>query len=249
MIPEGSTITSVNLELTMSRTQSGAQSVSLHRLLEDWSEGPSDPSGQEGGGTSAVEGDVTWIHRELAETLWTTPGASFAPSASATLQVANEGGYTYSSTPGLVADVQGWLDDPSSNFGWALVIDSPPSGSAKRFNSRENGTATSRPKLTIAYEADLEGPTASFSFTPAHPRPGEEVRFSDDSTGEPTSWQWDFGDGQTSDQQNPTHTYSTSGSKTVTLVVSNASGSDSAVKEVPIGALVRRPSRRVVPNR
>ena len=249
MIPEGSTITSVNLELTMSRTQSGAQSVSLHRLLEDWSEGPSDPSGQEGGGTSAVEGDVTWIHRELAETLWTTPGASFAPSASATLQVANEGGYTYSSTPGLVADVQGWLDDPSSNFGWALVIDSPPSGSAKRFNSRENSSATSRPKLTIEYESDLEGPTASFSFAPAHPRPGEEVRFSDDSTGEPTSWQWDFGDGQTSEQQNPTHSYTTSGSKTVTLVVSNASGSDSAVKEVPIGALVRRPSRRVVPNR
>jgi hypothetical protein len=248
-VPEGSTITTVSLELTMSRTNSGAQTVGLHRLLEDWSEGPSDPSGQEGGGTTAVAGDVTWMHREFSTTLWTTSGGSFAQVASATLQVANEGGYSFSSTPELVADVQGWLDDPASNFGWVLVVDSPPSGSAKRFNSREHSTASSRPKLTINYEGDLEKPTASFSFTPAHPRPGDEVRFSDESTGEPTSWQWDFGDGQTSQQQNPSHTYTTSGSKTVTLVVSNASGSDSAVKEVRIASPVRRPLRRVAPNR
>ena len=248
-IPEGSTITSVSLELTMSRTQSGGQPVGLHRLLENWSEGPSDPPGQEGGGATALAGDVTWIHREFSEALWTTSGASFAQSASATLQVSSEDSYSYSSTPELVADVQAWLDDPSSNFGWALVVDSPPSGSAKRFNSRENSTASSRPKLTISYEADLDGPTADFSFTPAHPRPGDEVHFSDESTGEPTSWLWDFGDGQTSQQQNPSHTYTTSGSKTVTLVVSNASGSDSAAKEVSLSTPPRRPSRRVAPNR
>jgi len=131
-IPQGSTITSVTLELTLSRTISGGQSVRLHRLLEDWSEGPSDPPGQEGGGTTAAAGDVTWIHREFSETLWTTSGASFAQSASATLQVANEGSYSYSSTPELVADVQGWLEDASSNFGWVLVVDSPASGSAKQ---------------------------------------------------------------------------------------------------------------------
>ena len=248
-IPEGSTITSVSLELTMSRTTSGGQPVGLHRLLEDWNEGPSDPTGQEGGGTTAVAGDVTWIHREFSETLWTTSGASFAQPASATLQVSSAGIYSYSSTPELVADVQGWLDDPSSNYGWALVVGSPPSGSAKRFNSRENSTASSRPKLTIDYEADLDGPTAGFSFTPAHPRPGEEVRFSDESTGEPTSWLWDFGDGQTSQEENPSHTFTTPGRKTVTLVVSNASGSDSAVNEVRISTPPRRPSRRVAPIR
>ena len=248
-IPEGSTITSVSLELTMSRTISGEQSVGLHRLLEDWSEGPSDPSGQEGGGTTAVGGDVTWIHREFSETLWTTTGGSFASSASATLQVATEGGYSYPSTPELVANVQGWLDDPSSNFGWALVVDSPPSGSAKRFNSRENSTASSRPKLTVHFETALVAPIAGFSFTPVHPGAGEEVRFSDESTSEPTSWLWDFGDGQTSEEENPSHIFTTAGNKTVTLVVSNASGSDSAVKEVRMSAPPRRPSRRVAPTR
>lgn len=248
VIPEGSTITSVSLELTMSRTNSGAQSVGLHRLLEDWSEGPSDPTGEEGAGTGAVAGDVTWIHREFSETLWTTSGASFAQSASATLQIADEGSYVYSSTPDLVADVQGWLGDPSSNFGWVLVIDSPSSGSAKRFDSRENNTASTRPKLTISYEANVGEPTARFSFTPVHPQPGDEVRFSDESTGEPTSWLWDFGDGQTSQEENPGHTYTTAGSKTVTLVVSNAFGSDSAVKELRMSSPPRRPSRRVVPS-
>jgi len=247
-IPEGSTITSVSLDLTMSRTISGAQSVRLHRLLEDWSEGPSDPSGQEGGGTSAVAGDVTWLHREFSDTLWTTSGASFAQSASATLQVADEGSYSYSSTPELVADVQGWLADPSSNFGWALVVDSPPSGSAKRFNSRENSAASTRPTLTIHYETDSGEPIAGFSYSPALPRPGEELQFTDESTGEPTSWLWDFGDGQTSQLQNPSHTYTTAGNKTVTLTVSNALGSDSTVRELQIGVLVRRPSRRIAPS-
>jgi hypothetical protein len=246
-IPEGSTIASVSLELVMSRTRSGEQTVRVHRLLEDWSEGPSDPTGQEGGGETAVAGDVTWVHRDFSETLWTTPGSSFAQPLSATFQVADVGSYSISSTPGLVADVQGWLDDPSSNFGWVLVVDSPPSGSAKRFDSRENGEASSPPKLTINYQADPEKPTASFSFSPANPQPGEEVHFSDESTGGPTSWLWDFGDGQTSEQQSPSHAYSTSERMTVTLVVSNAAGSDSAVNDVRIGSPVRRPSRRVAP--
>jgi hypothetical protein len=140
----------VSLDLTVSRTRSGEQVVGLYRLLEDWSEGPSDPSGQEGAGTAASSGDVTWVHRESPGTAWSTPGASFAPSSSATLPVASEGDYSFSSTSGLIDDVQGWLDDPSSNFGWALVVPSPPVGSAKRFSSRESSGG--RPKLTVTYE-------------------------------------------------------------------------------------------------
>jgi hypothetical protein len=248
-IPEGSTITSVSLELMLSKTRSGSQTVSLHRLLEDWSEGPSDPSGNEGGGTSALDGDVTWNHREFPGLSWSTPGASFVASASASLQVGSIGSYAFSSAAGLVADVQGWLDDPSSNFGWVLVVDQPPTGSAKRFNSRENSTVSGRPTLRINYEEGLDLPVASFTFSPANPRPGQEVQFSDTSSGGPTSWLWDFGDGQTSDEQNPTHTYANSGSRTVTLGVSNASGSDSTAKELRVGpTLVRRPSRRVAPG-
>ncbi len=77
---------------------------------------------------------------------------------------------------------------------------------------------------------------------------GNETQLSDDSTGDPTTWQWNFGDGETSQEQNPIHTFATAGSKTVALVVSNASGDDTVAKEVNVGSPVLRPSRRVAPT-
>ncbi|MFH1320906.1 MAG: PKD domain-containing protein, partial [Bacteroidota bacterium] len=55
------------------------------------------------------------------------------------------------------------------------------------------------------------------------------VSFMDLSTG-PTSWYWDFGDGNNSTVQNPTHTYTSDGVYTVTLIVSNAYGNDTFVQ-------------------
>ncbi len=57
------------------------------------------------------------------------------------------------------------------------------------------------------------------------------INFTDLSTGNPVSWNWDFGDGTSlSNQQNPSHIYSTSGNFTVKLVISDLSSSDSIVK-------------------
>lgn len=56
------------------------------------------------------------------------------------------------------------------------------------------------------------------------------VRFSDQSTNLPTSWLWDFGDGNTSIQKNPLHTYLTDGSYTVKLISTNQFGPDSLEK-------------------
>ena len=44
-----------------------------------------------------------------------------------------------------------------------------------------------------------------------------EVSFTDTSTGEPTSWTWDFGDGTTSTERNPVHTYAAAGVATMGL--------------------------------
>ena len=56
------------------------------------------------------------------------------------------------------------------------------------------------------------------------------VQFSDSSSFQPTSWTWNFGDGQTSSQQNPLHQYLAAGTYTVKLKVSNAFGTDSLVR-------------------
>ena len=53
------------------------------------------------------------------------------------------------------------------------------------------------------------------------------VQFNDTSTGSPTSWKWDFGDGTTSTEKSPVHTYFSAGTYDVSLTVSNADGSTS----------------------
>lgn len=50
------------------------------------------------------------------------------------------------------------------------------------------------------------------------------VDFTDLSGGSPTAWLWNFGDGTTSTQQNPTHTYTSMGDYTVSLTMTNSQG-------------------------
>ncbi len=57
------------------------------------------------------------------------------------------------------------------------------------------------------------------------------VEFQDRSTGNITSWRWDFGDGATSTEQNPTHTYTDIGFFTVRLTVSGPNGQDSETEQ------------------
>ena len=74
-------------------------------------------------------------------------------------------------------------------------------------------------------------PVAAFSTNTAVIDQGNQIIFSDQSTNSPTSWLWDFGDGKTSTVQNPTHTYLTAGTFTVTLMVTNEFGSDTMIKQ------------------
>jgi PKD repeat protein len=68
--------------------------------------------------------------------------------------------------------------------------------------------------------------TAGFSANVTSGAAPLTVTFTNTSTGVPTQWFWDFGDGQTSRLENPTHTYTADGSYTVRLVASNARGGD-----------------------
>jgi hypothetical protein len=65
--------------------------------------------------------------------------------------VGGVGFYTWESNPALVADVQGWADDPDRNFGWILVGSESQNRTAKRFDSKENPTESFRPVLSLEY--------------------------------------------------------------------------------------------------
>ncbi|MGF7117586.1 chitobiase/beta-hexosaminidase C-terminal domain-containing protein [Methanobacterium oryzae] len=73
-------------------------------------------------------------------------------------------------------------------------------------------------------------PVANFTADNTSGSNSLTVNFTDTSTNYPLSWLWDFGDGTTSTEQNPTHTYSKAGTYTVTLTAANPAGSDDEIK-------------------
>ena len=86
--------------------------------------------------------------------------------------------------------------------------------------------------ITLVVNATgTELPVADFSASTTTATVNETISFTDESAFSPTSWLWDFGDGTTSTEQNPTHSYSEIGTYTVQLTVENENGSDTETKE------------------
>jgi len=79
--------------------------------------------------------------------------------------------------------------------------------------------------------------TANFSSNVTSGNVPFNVLFTDTSTGSPTAWSWNFGDGGSATTQNPTHNYSTAGNYTVTLTVSNSAGNNTTTKSNYITAV------------
>ena len=104
----------------------------------------------------------------------------------------------------------------------------------------------------VIYATDLAGNTASKEITfyhdtvlsasfSANVTSGKiplSVQFIDTSTNSAQSWLWNFGDGSTSSEQNPTHTYTSAGTYNVTLNVTNADGSNTSTQLSYITAAV-----------
>ncbi len=134
-IPAGQSVVSAALRLSETRSMDD-HLVHVHRLLSPWGEGPSN-GGTVGSGAPAQAGDPTWRWSNFGGTEWAQRGGDFvALSSAVTLVGSAPASYTWSSTPGLVADVQGWLDQPGSNFGWILIGAEPADNrTAKRFDS------------------------------------------------------------------------------------------------------------------
>ena len=85
--------------------------------------------------------------------------------------------------------------------------------------------------VTTSPFAEFLAPLAEFSASPTTGDAPLTVDFSDQSTGgNVTLWFWDFGDGGTSAEQNPSHDYVTPGTYTVSLTVTGPSGSDTNTK-------------------
>ena len=115
-------------------------------------------------------------------------------------------------------------------------------------------TAPLSPAATQTTSSAPQPPQAAFT---ADPRAGQlplSVQFTDASTGTPTSWLWNFGDGETSDQKNPAHTYKNPGMYSVSLTVRNQYGTSQKAETgfisagtLPVAQFTALPAEGTVP--
>jgi PKD repeat protein len=144
--------------------------------------------------------------------------------------------------PGSGASNTSTVQNPTHVFALAGVY-------TVTLSASNSGGSANRPH-TVTVSA-TPPPVANFTFTPATALPGQDVQFTDTSSGAPTGWSWNFGDpgsgaSNTSTVQNPTHVFALPGVYTVTLTASNAVGTGARTEDITVRC-VRCP--RVVPFR
>jgi PKD repeat protein len=107
--------------------------------------------------------------------------------------------------------------------------------------SNENGTSSKLVPITVQQLSAEVLPVANFSSNVTEGFAPLKVQFTDLSENA-TEWNWDFGDGDISNDRNPVHTFSTAGDYNVNLTVSNENDTDSklatiTVHEQPYGVI------------
>jgi gliding motility-associated-like protein len=134
-----------------------------------------------------------------------------------------------------------WTDQSAPTTNSSFSIASPTiagtyhyrlvTGQSVNISSSECVVASNELLVTVA-------PTPTASFTGAASTClGSPTPFVDKSTtggGTISSWQWDFGDGQTNTSQNPLHTYAAAGNYTVNLTVTNSNGCTAAAMPLSV---------------
>jgi hypothetical protein len=175
-VPAGSTITGVQLTLFLGQVAgnvtTGTATIGLYRLTDDWGEGTNGAGtsiAADGQGFPAQGGDATWANRfysSTSPTPWTNAGGDFIATSSAqtTVGATTNTGYAWLSTPALVADVQGWVDNPSSNSGWLLKNNDEVSTKTFRaFYTREETNSFLQPQLQVTFIPPVESPILSMA--------------------------------------------------------------------------------------
>ena len=166
-------------------------------------------------------------------------GSSPAPVASFTTTQAASPAYTLNFTDTSTNSPTGWAWDFDNNGSTDSTVRNPQhtfpgAGDFTVKLTATNGTGPGTVTRSVHVDAPAtpQAPTANFSFTTG--AAARSVQFTDTSTGGPTSWAWTFGDGTTSTQASPLHTFPAAGAYDVTLTATNAQGSTSATKSVTV---------------
>lgn len=179
VLPLGTVVSKARLTLFCDRQpDSEYETMVLHRVTEAWTTGASnsDALGTPGQGGQAEPGDSTWYYRSWPGPnspdglKWSQPGAAFDPAIIASQQVGplSVGGdpnsvYVWSGKA-MIANLNDWLADPASNFGWIMTGNETQTRSVKRFISSE-GRVNNWLKPNLILTVDIpEGAPATLSL-------------------------------------------------------------------------------------
>ena len=143
------------------------------------------------------------------------------------------GGYSYTAGPGNGTDTDHGKEILGSIVANGMILWISESATSSDVLTMKNWTLFGDCALRVhGEEAPPVPPVANFTASPTTIPVGGSVTFTDQSTNNPTSWNWTFEGGtpSTSTAQNPTVTYNTLGTFDVTLTAANAAGSDIETK-------------------
>ena len=162
-----------------------------------------------------------------------SPGQALTFTASAAICTPNPSGWSWATSGGTIS---------GNASGNSVQVSWPAAGEqdVTAMNS-SCGTATGLAYVDIAGSGG-PGLTASFTFSPPSPAPGQAVAFdASASAGNPTQYSWTFGDGTGGSGRTVSHTYPAAGNYGVTLIIT-APGTDPSC---PGGTCTARTTRVV----
>ena len=137
----------------------------------------------------------------------------------------------YSTTTTSATGTYSFANLPSSSYGYVVSVYDCQNSYQSVYVSSNSGTAN--------FSICTSNPSSCAAIFIANPDSFNTsiINFTDLSTGNPTSWTWDFGDGTTSALQNPSHTYTTNGTYNVTLNIASTLCGDSTSQSIIIGTV------------
>jgi hypothetical protein len=165
-IPANATVSNATLTVRVVFSAGGANTAfDLHRMLQPWIEGNKSGGPDKMGnlGALATDGEPDWNHRQHPSVAWGSAGGAagvdYVSTATASITVTPPSSYIFSNAT-VTADVQRWVTNAASNFGWMIKSrneTSAAAGTAKRFGSREDDP--NAPVLTVTFSAPAAPPT------------------------------------------------------------------------------------------
>ena len=162
------------------------------------------------------DGGINWLRQEsnilsdLNSVFFTDYNTGWAVGSSGTIRFTNDGGTTWRKQECKTLHKLMSVRFVDSNHGWIV------------------GSAGAILKTTDGGGGIM--PTANFTADQTNGEAPLTVQFTSHSSGDITSWDWNFGDNQTSTEQNPVHTYQQAGVFTVSLTVTGPAGSDTQTR-------------------